>query len=103
MSNNEHEKRTDRLCTLLSGLLASGKYCTKDEEGHLVLNVWDHGKEWNENGFDRRFSNWAILHAEELLSYLEEDQRISEQLEQENNAWQLVGKLEVEKQKKGQQ
>lgn len=59
----------------MSGLLASGDYttttdCDNDDDEPRLLS-WDAGKEWQEDGHERRFPRHVVADAMSLLHDLE--------------------------------
>jgi hypothetical protein len=59
----------DRLATLVSGLLASGHYTSTENDGadSSKLLDYDAGKNWKDDGYQRRFQRLVIDEAEALL------------------------------------
>jgi hypothetical protein len=74
---------SDLLCSamIMQGLLASGDYTHKvrdDGEDEPEVRTWDRGKEWKEDGADRRYASHAAGDAAWLLEELKERLKPSE-------------------------
>lgn len=69
--------RLQNAVRILAGLLASGHYTYESEGdaddpgGTPKLKTWDGGKEWREDGHERRYVRHAIDDAESLLEDME--------------------------------
>jgi len=68
------DEKICKVCTLVSGLLASGHYTRQDDEyreGDPHIRSWDAGKDWKSEGQIRRFPSHVVADAMNLLWEIE--------------------------------